>query len=77
MRSIARLGAVAGIAGSDLKKLQIPVPSLGVQRETIAAIESAQEAAEKLRIHADATRKLKHAVLNVVLAGPRGVVSVH
>lgn len=66
MRGIARLGTVAGIAGSDLKRLRVPVPDLAEQERLITAISAAQVASLELAAQTGAAKALKHALINRV-----------
>ena len=63
MRSIARLGAVAGIAGSDLRHLRVPLPSVGEQEEIVKSIDEIQERARSIAEEAEVLLRLQRALL--------------
>jgi type I restriction enzyme M protein len=66
MRSIARLGAVAGIAGSDLRRLQVPLPSMAEQEAIVQDIDKIQERARFIAAEAQALLSLRRALLRVI-----------
>lgn len=67
LRTIARPGPVAGIAGSDLRKLRVPVPELDEQRRIVHRIEAMRAPQSAVALHAGATRKLRAGLIAQLL----------
>lgn len=58
MASIVRRGPVSGIAGSDLRKLPVPLPDMEAQKRVITMVEQAGSAAPAVQLRHSAASKL-------------------
>lgn len=58
MASIVRRGPVSGIAGSDLRKLPVPIPDMTTQKRVITMVEQAGSAAPAVQLRRSAASKL-------------------
>ncbi|WP_286929908.1 MULTISPECIES: restriction endonuclease subunit S [Aeromicrobium] len=69
MASIVRRGPVSGIAGSDLRTLELPVPDLATQKRIVERIELAGSAESGLHERMAAARALQRTVSSDVFGG--------
>lgn len=60
---IVRRGPVSGIAGSDLRKTQLPIPDLASQRQTVEAIDRFALATSSLETRANSAKDLRRALI--------------
>lgn len=69
MSQIVRRGPVSGISGSDLRKLEIPVPEIDVQRAIVQRIESISTAVPRIDERRQRAGLLAAAVMAEIFGG--------
>ena len=69
MSKIVRRGPVSGIAGSDLRTLKLPFPSLASQQHIVETIEHAGSAGADLSGRVQAASVLRRALLADIFGG--------
>ncbi len=75
MSTIVRRGPVSGIAGSDLRKLRVPVDSLAQQDQLIRMMSRAQSVEEDIRRELAAATSLANSALASILTPALVVIS--